>query len=364
MSSTAIQSVDCELYKVPLAEVLSDAKHGDHTHFELIIVRITTTEGLTGTGYSYTGGVGGQAIMAMLEYDLVPALLEQDASQLEQLHEQLYWRIHYVGRGGIAAFAISAVDIALWDLRLRRQNQSLYGYLGGKSPLVDVYAGGIDLNFSLEKLQTQTERYLDQGFANIKIKVGRPDLSEDVERVAAIRKMIGRGRLMVDANYALSVEQAISASEAFHRHDIYWFEEPIIPDNYHGYATVAEATDIPLAMGENLHTLEEFDLAFKHAKLGFIQPDASNCGGISGWLSVARLAAENGIPICSHGMQELHVSLLAAQPHAGYLEAHSFPIHEYTHRPLQIENTQAVAPDSVGTGVEFNYDLLRDYRIL
>ena len=114
---SVIDRVELKLFAVPLAEVLSDAKHGDHTHFELITATIHTRDGLQGTGYSYTGGKGGHAIRAMIEHDLAPMLTGRAASDIDTLYDDMQWHVHYVGRGGVASFAISALDTALWDLR-------------------------------------------------------------------------------------------------------------------------------------------------------------------------------------------------------------------------------------------------------
>ena len=335
-------------HAVPLDEVLVDALHGDHTHFELITATLTSSDGTSGTGYTYTGGKGGHAILSMLVHDLKPFLIGQDDTDIEALHDGMQQHVHYVARGGIASFAISAVDIALWDIRGKAKRRAVMeDGRRHRAGTVGFIAAASTSTIHYRKLLASMESHLDAGYVGVKIKIGQPDLATDIERVAAVRDAIGPDtEFMVDANCSMSVDKAIEAAKAFEPLDLVWFEEPILPDDIGGYARIAETTSIPLAMGENLHTIFEFERAISDARLGHIQPDASNCGGITGWLNVARRARASGIPVSSHGMQELHVGLVAGQSNPGWVEAHSFS-------DRSLHNPSACSDGRARSGVRF-----------
>ena len=238
-SASAITSVETRHFRLPLAQPMTDATHGMMTHFEVVMV-ILEAGGQQGIGYTYTIGLGGKALRALIDDVLTPILLGGDAGRGAQIWEQLWWRSHYIGRGGLASFAIAAVDIALWDWRARRANEALWRYLGGAHGRARAYAGGIDLQLSTEGLLEQTQENLERGFRAIKIKVGRERLREDIARVAAVRELIGPDiPLMVDANMRWTVEQACRAASALREFELTWLEEPTIPDDYRGHARIA-----------------------------------------------------------------------------------------------------------------------------
>ena len=358
-----ITEVQADCYRIRLPCVLSDSTHGVITHFQLITVRIRDDQGWEGLGYTVTVGSGGRAVLSLVRDDLASELQGKDPRRIEQIWDEMWWQLHYVGRGGIVSFAISAVDIALWDLNAKRQGEPLWRLLGGREPRVPAYAGGIDLEFPLEQLKEQARTNLAMGLRAIKMKVGRPKLSEDIERVAAMRDLLGPELpLMVDANMCWSVHEAIRAARALRDHDVFWLEEPTIPDDVAGHAQIAEQGGVPIATGENLHTIYEFRHMIAAGGVSFLQPDVSNIGGITPWMKVAQLAQANNLPVSSHGVHDLHVHLMAAVPNDSYLEVHGFALERFLNIPLLIEQGRAVAPDRPGHGVELDWDELEEFR--
>lgn len=359
-----IESVTSNLYYIPLPEVLTDSTHGVMEHFALITVQIRDNEGAEGLGYTYTvGKTGGAATLAMLENDIRHHLIGEDPDQIEVIFEKLWWALHYVGRGGIASFAMSAVDVALWDLKSKRAGKPLWRFLGGSDSRVPAYAGGIDLQLPLDRLEQQTQANLDRGFRAIKMKVGRDQLSEDIARVEAMRTFLGPDLpLMVDANMRWTVDQAIEAARAFKQYNVYWLEEPVIPEDFDGHQQVLAEGGVPIASGENLHTIYEFEKLISSGGVSYPEPDVSNVGGITTWLKVAKLAEEAGLPVTSHGVHDLHVHLLAAVPNASFLEAHGFGLERFLEFPLEIEEGFATAPDRLGHGVSLDWEALAQHR--
>jgi L-alanine-DL-glutamate epimerase-like enolase superfamily enzyme len=359
-----IKDIQCNLHRIPLPVVLSDATHGEMPDFELITVRIRTASGLEGVGYTYTVGAGGKAIQTLINHDIRPVLLGADARGIESLWQAMWHRLHWVGRGGIVVFAISAVDVALWDLNARLHNQPLWRLLGGKTNRVQAYAGGVDLYHPIDQLVDQTRKHIAGGFRAIKMKVGRPHLREDLERVQAVRELVGPDVvLMVDANMQWRVDQAIRAARALKQFDVLWLEEPITPDDVAGHLRVSREGGLPIAAGENLHTVYEFQSYMSHGCLDFPEPDLSNVGGITAWMRVAKMAQAHNLPVTSHGVHDLHVHLLAAAPNGIYLEVHGFGLERFVAHPLKIENGEAVAPDRPGHGVEFNWQALAEHEV-
>ena len=358
-----IRQVQADHYRIPLPVVLSDSTHGSIPAFELVTVRVRDAEGAEGAGYTYTVGAGGAAIHALLARDLAPRLAGREAERIEEIWQAMWWALHYGGRGGAQVLALSAVDIALWDLRAKRQRAPLWRVLGGFDPRVPCYAGGIDLDFTLDALLKQTDENLNRGFRAIKMKVGRSSLHDDVARVSAMRRHLGpEFPLMVDANMRWSVDDAIRAARALAPTTPVWLEEPTIPDDVPGHARIVREGGLPIAAGENLRTLHEFRALIAAGGVTYPEPDVTNCGGVTVFMKICHLAEAFNLPVTSHGAHDVTVHLLAAAPNRSYLEAHGFGLDRYIAEPLVLEDGLALAPDRPGHGIEFDWKALDGVR--
>jgi L-alanine-DL-glutamate epimerase-like enolase superfamily enzyme len=359
-----IHSIETGFYRVPLPTILTDSMHGVMRDFEIVTVRVRDRDGAEGVGYTFTVGRNGGAIHDVVSREIAEIVVDADANRIEWIWNRLWWDLHYGGRGGPTVLAISAFDMALWDLKAKRAGMPLWVLLGGNDPKVPCYAGGIDLELTPDELLKQTDQNLAKGFRAIKMKVGRKKLSEDVEKLAAMREHLGAEfPLMIDANMRWTVDEAIRAARAFAPYDPLWLEEPIVPDDVAGHARVLREGGLPIAAGENLRTIWDFRHLIASGGVSFPEPDVTNCGGVTAFMKIAHLAESFNLPVTSHGAHDITVQLLAAVANRSYLEAHGFGLDRYIAEPLRIEEGFAIAPDQPGHGVEFDWKSLDATRV-
>jgi len=338
MNITKVASFLCEL-EVERERV--DAVQS-FTKQETIFVDLETEDGVTGRGYAYTIGTGGQAVLQLLRADLLPTLLGQDARQIEAVWRRLFRRTHATAVGTITSLALAAVDIALWDLKGKALDQPLWLLAGGardRVPLYDTEGGWLQL--SVDELVAGARRSIDAGWSGIKIKVGKPNPQEDVERLRAVRAAIGpAARLMVDANQSLTYPEAKRRAYLYEPFDLFWFEEPLPAEDIAGHARLAAATSIPIAVGESIYALGHFREYLTAGAAGIIQVDVARIGGITPWLKVAHLAEAFNVHVAPHFLMELHVSLAAAIPNALY----AWPLPCAATAPIAASRQAAPAP--------------------
>ena len=356
-----IERLETAYYRLPL-EAVGDAGHGILDSEELITLTLHA-EGLAGHGYSYTIGRGGHAIRALIDHDLAPLLLGQDAGDIEGLWKLMWQRLLYVGRGGLTSFAIAAVDIALWDLRGLSEGKPLCGLFGAEAREIPAYGSGVDLPKSLPELLKQTESFLARGFPGVKVKIGRRDPQEDEQRVGAVRKLIGDDvDLMVDANMTWTADEALDRGRRLEQWGLYWYEEPTIPEDVAGHAWLAREMDVPIAIGESLHSPHEFRRYVDEQAVEILQIDPITNGGITASLQALKMADAAGLRTSSHYTDELSAHLLCASSNAVYLEKHAFALDPYLEEPQQVVNGHVRPTGTPGTGLRFDVRALEPYR--
>jgi len=356
-----IESIETAYYRLPL-EPMGDAGHGDIDTEELITLTLRA-EGITGNGYTYTIGRGGHAVKALIDHDLAPLLLGRDAGDIEGLWDLMWQRLLYVGRGGLASFAIAAVDVALWDLRGEKEGQPLYALIGAEPRRIPAYGSGVDLPKPLDALLAQVEGFMERGLPGVKVKIGRPDFEEDVRRVAAVRELVGDGvDLMLDANMAWGAEEALEHGRRLEPFDPFWYEEPTIPEDVPAHARMVRELGIPIAIGESLHSPYEFRRYADEGAVEVLQIDPITNGGITASLKALKVADEAGLKTSSHYTDELSAHLLCASKDPVYLEKHAFALDPYLLEPQKVEKGHVLPTETPGTGLRFDESALEPHR--
>jgi L-alanine-DL-glutamate epimerase-like enolase superfamily enzyme len=356
-----IEAIESAYYRLPL-EAMGDAGHGAIDSEEIVTLKLRAG-GLEGHGYAYTIGRGGRAVHALVEHDLAPLLLGRDASGIAALWDLMWQRLLYVGRGGLASFAVAAVDIALWDLRGLAAGKPLYRLLNASSKEIPAYGSGVDLPKPMDALLKQTEGFLARGLPGVKVKIGKPDPKEDEMRITAVRRLIGeRVDLMLDANMAWSAAEALERGRRLEQFGPYWYEEPTIPEDVAGHARLARELTVPIAVGESLHSPHEFRRYVAERAVEVVQIDPVTNGGISASLRALELANAAGLKASSHYCDELAAHLLCAAKEPVYLEKHAFALDRYLEAPQVVKNGRVRPSEAPGTGMRFSEKALAWYK--
>ena len=355
------EAIESAYYRLPL-EAMGDAGHGAIDSEEIVTVRLRAG-GLEGHGYAYTIGRGGRAVQALIEHDLAPLLLGRDATDIGPLWDLMWRRLLYVGRGGLASFAIAAIDIALWDLRGLAAGEPLYRLLNAAPREIPAYGSGVDLPKPMDDLLKQTEGFLARGLPGVKVKIGKPDPKEDEARIAAVRSLIGGGvDLMLDANMAWGASEALERGRRLEQFNPYWYEEPTIPEDVAGHARIARELDVPIAIGESLHSPHEFHRYVEERAVEVVQIDPVTNGGITASLRALEVANAAGLKASSHYCDELAAHLLCAAKEPVYLEKHAFALDSYLEAPQVVRKGHVRPSDVPGTGMRFSAKALAPYR--
>lgn len=326
-----------------------------------LCIEILTDEDHVGLAVGY----GPPGAKAVVDEALAPVLVGQDPSVVGELWAEMMWVVRDFGRGGVALQALSAVDVALWDLKGRAEGQPVFRLLGELRPDVVVYGSGGFTSFSPEELVAEMRAFVDTGFGAVKMKVGKSFGTceeEDVSRVQAVREAIGsETELYVDANGAYGVEQAIRMAERFAAHDVRLFEEPVPADDTGGLAAVRAASPIPIATGEQEYEAAGLRRLAEVGAAEVLQPDILRIGGVTGWRRAAVVAADNGLQLMSHAAQL--VSLQVGCATAGFAAAEYMAIQVemdrlwYRDVPVPVGGRWTPLPDRPGMGLDLRPEL-------
>jgi len=372
-----IESIETIAVSVPLEVPMRNSTQTFLAR-EYIIVKVSSDDAADGYGYAYVGTAGASIVRRAIDELLAPIVVGRSIGDADELWREMYQRTLLIGRRGLLVRAMSAINVALYDAAASTAGLAMVDFLGGGVDSVPAYASGGNYREGdpLVAIEDEISHNLSQGFRDHKIKVGGAPLEVDVERIRVAAELIGSsGRLAVDANNAYRTSaEAIDAGRAFEEaaslFGLWWFEEPLSPDDVRGHAAVAGALDTPIAAGETHQTLWDFEHILAEGAASIIQADAGVAGGIGEWIRIAALGAEYGAQIAPHWHANLHVHLAAATP--GCLAVEYFDlakdIYNFEHlitpgSRLEVSGGRIAVPKRPGLGIEFDRNALARYRI-
>jgi L-alanine-DL-glutamate epimerase-like enolase superfamily enzyme len=330
---------------------------------ELVVVEIETVSGIVGMGYLMPLSGGIATIEACLKELIVPQLIGKNASDIEQIWQQLWKSTYWVGRMGIALFALSAVDIALWDIVGKKAGLPLHRLWGSCRTEVPAYGSGCWRGLGGDGMVEKAHGYVEQGFQAIKMQVGHLyDDPTDVENVRKMRDAMGHKiDIMIDVNMAWTADRAIQVGHKLEPYDIYWLEEPVIAEDFNGYFRIVDALNMRIVGGESHFTRYDMRPFFENPKLPILQPDVMR-GGLTEILKISAVSDTWGITLAPHLFHELMVQVMASVPNGLILEYVDF-LDDLWENPVIPENGMVRVPERPGHGLSFKPEVLKDCAV-
>lgn len=314
-----VQKIDVAVYRIPTDGPEADGTiHWDST--TMVLVEVTADSGLQGLGFSYASS----AAAPIIRDTLAPIVVNNPVEEVGSAWTAMIKAVRNMGRQGVASTAISAVDIALWDLKARAAGQSLSRLLGGFTEAVPIYGSGGFTSYSEARLAEQLGGWAAQGIPRVKMKIAKDWGSkpeEDIARIQVALKAIGPStELFVDANGGYGLKQAIRLAHRFEEMGILYFEEPVSSDQLEQLAFMRRHTQLDVAAGEYGYDPYYFREMLKARAVDIMQADATRCLGITGWLQAADLAHAYAIPFSAHTSPSVHAQAGCGAPQLSHVE--------------------------------------------
>jgi L-alanine-DL-glutamate epimerase-like enolase superfamily enzyme len=331
---------------------------------EFVTLELQTDEGVVGVGITFFGGALTGALRAAVDA-FAELSVGEDPTRTEAIAARAQAAAGSAGPGGIYALAMSALDIACWDVRGKVEGKSVSTLLGGLRQRVPAYASGALLRqHPVDYLAKAGPRLVGMGFRQMKMQCGsEPTVSASVERVRVMRESIGPDvDLMCDINQLWSVPHAIRVGKAIEEYGLFWLEDPVTHDDFAGLATVADNLAMPIAAGEYQYGIVPFRHMLEARSVDIVMIDLLRVGGITQWLKVAGMAQAFNRPVVSHLIPEIHMHLMAAIPNALTVEYMPWTYRLWTEFP-QVSDGHLTVPTKPGLGLEFNQETLRKYAV-